>query len=54
MSLFFFYKIGEQEDRIVPGEGVSGRGEVVGKGGKRVNTMQKMYTHLCKYKNDTC
>jgi hypothetical protein len=29
-------------------------GEVTGKGEKRVNTMQKIFTHVCKCKNDTC
>jgi hypothetical protein len=32
----------------------SGRGEVVGKGDRRVNIVQKLCTHLYKYKNDTC
>jgi hypothetical protein len=30
-----------------------GRGEVVGKEGRRVSMVQKMYTHACKCKNDT-
>jgi hypothetical protein len=28
---------------------------MAGKGGsKRVNSVQKMCTHVCKFKNDTC
>jgi hypothetical protein len=33
--------------------GTSGRGEVLGKGGRRANTVQKMCTHVNKCKNDT-
>jgi hypothetical protein len=51
---FFFYKNGEQEGRTGPEEGVgtSRSREVAGKGGRRVNTVQKMCTHVCKCKND--
>jgi hypothetical protein len=31
-----------------------GRGKVVEKGSRRVNMVQKMGTHVCKCKNDTC
>jgi hypothetical protein len=44
-------------EQVLPGEGrvgTSGRVEVVGKGGRRVNTVQKLSTHVCKYKNYTC
>jgi hypothetical protein len=34
--------------------GTGGRGEVVGKGGRRMNTVQIMCTHVYKCKNDTC
>jgi hypothetical protein len=34
--------------------GTSGRGEVLGKGDRRVNMLQKMCTHVSKCKNDTC
>jgi hypothetical protein len=53
---FFFYKIGDQEGGTGPAEGgeVSiGRGEMAGKGDKKMNTTQKIYTHVCKCKNDT-
>jgi hypothetical protein len=44
LSLFFSYKIVEQGDRTSPTcwgrAGTSGRGEVLGKGGRRVNMMQ--------------
>jgi proteasome lid subunit RPN8/RPN11 len=33
---------------------MSGSGEMAGKGGGRLNTVQKMCTHACKCKNDTC
>jgi hypothetical protein len=47
---FFFYKVGEQEDRTDPAVGGGG----AGKGGKRVDMVQKMCTLVCKCKNDTC
>jgi hypothetical protein len=34
--------------------GINGRGEVVGKGFRRVNMVQKMCTHACKCKHGTC
>jgi hypothetical protein len=53
-SLFFFYKIREQEGRIGPALGggidTSEREEVVGKGSRRVNMVKIMYTHACKCK----
>jgi hypothetical protein len=51
---FFFYIFREQEGRTdVGGVGTSGGG-VAGKWGRRVNMMQKMCTHVCKCKNNTC
>jgi hypothetical protein len=48
---FFSYKIGEQEDRTNPAQeevlGPVGVGEVLGKKGRRVNTVQKNL-HTCK------
>jgi hypothetical protein len=54
--LFFFYKNGEQESRTSTARGVdtSGRGQEVGKGHGRVNVVQIVCTHVCKWKNDTC
>jgi hypothetical protein len=56
MPFFFFYKIGEQVTRTAPvlRVGTSGLEENVGKGYRRVNMVQKMCTHVCKWKNDTC
>jgi hypothetical protein len=55
---FFFYKIREQEgqNRSCPVRRIdnNGRGEVMGKGGRRVNTVQKMCAHVRKCKNETC
>jgi hypothetical protein len=34
--------------------GTSGKGEVLGKGSRRVNTVQKMSACVCKCKKDTC
>jgi hypothetical protein len=49
-----FYKIGEQKGGIgLAHEGNSGKGEVAGKGDRRVNIVQKMCTHICKCKNNT-
>jgi hypothetical protein len=52
---FFLYKIGEQEGGTSPAAGGGGtdtseRWEVLGKGYRRVNTVQKMCTHACKCK----
>jgi hypothetical protein len=33
--------------------GTSGGGEEAGKGGRRVNIVQKVCTHACKFNNDT-
>jgi hypothetical protein len=57
---FFFYKIREQEGGKVSAQGrgavvgTSGRGGDGGERGRRMNTIQIMYTHVCKCKNDTC
>jgi hypothetical protein len=55
---FLFCKIGEQECGTGPVQvgrvGTSGRGQVVGKGGRRANSVQKMCTRACKCKNDAC
>jgi hypothetical protein len=54
---FFFYKIREQEGRTGPAQrnvDPNERGVVGRKGDKKVNKVQKMYTHVCKCKNDTC
>jgi hypothetical protein len=34
--------------------GTSRKGEMFGKGGRRVNMLQKICTHVSKCKNDTC
>jgi hypothetical protein len=51
----FFYKLGEQEGRtgLVWRAGTSERRENVGKGCRRVNTEQILYTHVCKWKSET-
>jgi hypothetical protein len=56
MSLLFFYKIGEQEGGTGPARGVStsGREEAVEKESRRVNIVQILGTHACKWRNDTC
>jgi hypothetical protein len=52
----FLNKIGEQEGRTEPvwGNSTSGSGEDVGIGCRRVNIVQKLCTHVCKRKNETC
>jgi hypothetical protein len=50
-SIFFFYKIKEQ---CGGGDGTGGKREVAGKGGGRMNMVQTLNTHVCKYKNDVC
>jgi hypothetical protein len=54
MSFFFFYRMAEQ---VLPGDGgvgTSGRGEEKQKECRRVNIVQVLCTHVCKWKNDTC
>jgi hypothetical protein len=53
---YFFYKTRKQEGGTGPGGevGTSGRGEVTGKESARVTLVQKLCTHVCKCKNDTC
>jgi hypothetical protein len=34
--------------------GINGKEEVLEKGCRRVNTVHKLCTHVCKWKNDTC
>jgi hypothetical protein len=54
----FFCKIREQEGETGPagwrGVATSGRGEEVGKGCKRVNMVQILCAHECKWENETC
>jgi hypothetical protein len=40
--------------RVGEGVGTRGRGEVVGKGVRRMNMVQIRYIRVCKCKNDTC
>jgi hypothetical protein len=53
---FLKNEIGEQEGRIGPvwGIGISGRGEDVEKGYRRVNICKILCMHVCKRKNETC
>jgi hypothetical protein len=53
---FFFYKNGEQEGKTGSGWGIgtSGSGEGIKKGCKRVNMMEMLCTHVCKWINGTC
>jgi hypothetical protein len=53
---FFFYKNGEQESRIgsVWVVGSSWTGEDMGRGCRRVNTVQILCTHVYKWRNETC
>jgi hypothetical protein len=59
MSFFFLFSSTKSENRraeqVLPrvGVGSSGKEEVAGKGGRRVNIVQKMCTHVCKCKNET-
>jgi hypothetical protein len=54
---FFFYKIREQKDGTIPYQGgglASVWGGGGGKGGKRVNMVQKMCMNVCECKDDIC
>jgi hypothetical protein len=55
-DFFFFYKIRKQEGGIDPAwdGGCQKEGEEVEKGCRKVNMMQILHTHICKWKNDTC
>jgi hypothetical protein len=55
---FSFTKLDNRRvEQILPGDwgvGTSGTGDEEGKGCKRVNMVQILCTHVCKWKNDTC
>jgi hypothetical protein len=61
MSCFSFYLFcsakleNRRAEQILPRyrAGTSGRGEIAEKGSRRVNMVQKLYTHACKCNNDT-
>jgi hypothetical protein len=52
----FFDKDREQEGITSPlcGVGTSGMGEDVGRGCRKVNMVQILCIHICKWKNETC
>jgi hypothetical protein len=60
LSFLFFSSTKSEVGGVVPAWGSrreissSGRGELVGKGGRRVSMVPKMYTPVYKCKNDTC
>jgi hypothetical protein len=53
----FFFSFTNSENRaeqvLSGGVGTSGKGQDVRKGGWRVNMVQILYTHVCKWKNET-
>jgi hypothetical protein len=53
-SMFFFYKIREQEGGTDSAGWGAGLALVGGGGDRRVNMVQIMYTYVSKCKNDTC
>jgi hypothetical protein len=58
-SFLFFILQNQRRGRLnksCPGRraDTSGRAEVLGKGGRRVNLVQKMCTDVCKCQKDTC
>jgi hypothetical protein len=53
-SLFSSAKSENRRQSCLRGKvGTHGRGKVVRKGGRKVNIVQKMYTHACNCNNDT-
>jgi hypothetical protein len=61
LFIFFLFSSTKSENRsveqVLPGvrELIPvGMGKVMGKGGRRVNMVQKMCKHVSKCKNDTC
>jgi hypothetical protein len=57
MSFFSFTKSENRRvEKVLPGGGLgtSGRGVEVGKGCGRVNMVQILCAHVCKWKNGTC
>jgi hypothetical protein len=55
-DFFFFYKIRKQEGTTVPvwWVGNNGMRKDVSKRFSRVNIVQILCAHVCKWKNDTC
>jgi hypothetical protein len=57
-QVFFFFLLQNWRtggwNRSCPGGVATSVGGVGGKGSRRVNMVQKMCTHVCKCKNDTC
>jgi hypothetical protein len=58
LFIFYLFPSTKSENRRVKqvhwGGSTSGRGEVGRRGDRRVNMVQKMCTHTCKCKNNTC
>jgi hypothetical protein len=59
LSFHFFFSVkseSRKEEHIQPSgyDWHQGRAEGVGKGDRRANTVQTIYTDACKCKNDTC
>jgi hypothetical protein len=55
---FLLFSITKSENKkqnsSCEGEGYHWEGEEVGKGGRKVNMVQILCTHVCKWKNETC
>jgi hypothetical protein len=51
-----FFKNGQQEGKTGPvcGLVLVGGGEDIRKGCRRVNVVEILCTHVCKWKNETC
>jgi hypothetical protein len=56
IKMLFHFSFTKQEGRTGPvwGFGTSGRGEVAGKVRRRVNMVQILCTHVCKWKMYAC
>jgi hypothetical protein len=62
VSFFIFYVFSSTKwenrraEQVLWGKpvGTGGRGDVAGEKGRMMKMMKIMYTHVCKYKNDTC
>jgi hypothetical protein len=42
------------QEQVLSGVGTNAREKDAGKGYRRVNMVQILYTHACKWKNETC
>jgi hypothetical protein len=50
----FFSKMENRKAKQILGVSISGKGEDIRRGYRRVNVVEMLCTHVCKWKNETC